>query len=187
MSAPAALRPADVSDAAAVAAVYAPYVLGSVASFEQEPPHADEVARRMLAGPRKPWWVAERDGAVVGYAYASAYRARPAYRWSVETSVYLAANEHRRGTGLALYERLLADVRALGYVSAYAGITLPNPGSVALHERLGFTTAGVFHAAGFKDGAWHDTGWWQRSLCSPPVAPAEPTPWSPERADCSHA
>ncbi len=187
MSGSLSLRPADTGDAAAIAAVYAPYVLGSVASFEQEPPHGEEVARRMLVGPRKPWWLAEREGTVVGYAYASAYRSRPAYRWSVETSVYLTSTEHRQGTGSALYARLIADVTALGYMTAYAGITLPNPGSVGLHERLGFTRAGVFHAAGFKDGAWHDTGWWQLSLREPPDAPAEPTPWSPERADCTHA
>ncbi len=176
------LRPAGGGDAAGIAAVYRPYVTGSVASFELTPPTGEEIAERMHTGVRKPWWVAERDGEVVGYAYASQYSPRLAYRWTVGTSVYLRADEQRRGTGRALYEVLLPVLADLGYVTAYAGITLPNPASVALHERVGFGPVGVFARAGFKDGAWHDAGWWQRSLGEAPVPPGEPLPWTPEQA-----
>lgn len=167
---------------AGIAAVYRPYVTDSVASFEQTPPTEEEIAERMHVGVRKPWWVAVRDGDLVGYAYASQYRRRLAYRWTVETSVYLRPEEQGRGTGRALYEVLLPVLGDLGYVTAYAGITLPNPASVALHEGVGFRPVGVFAQAGFKNGAWHDAGWWQRSLGVAPVPPAEPVPWTPDQA-----
>jgi phosphinothricin acetyltransferase len=173
------IRAADTNDAAACAAVYAPYVEVAVASFEEVPPTAAEMAGRMLAPPRLPWLVATRAGTVVGYAYASHHRARRAYRWSVEVSVYLRASEHGHGTGRALYAELLSVVRALGYVSAFAGITLPNEASVGLHESMGFSPIGVFSSVGFKHGSWHDVGWWQLSLGDPPADPAEPTTWSP--------
>lgn len=175
---PATLRPAASPDAPAVAAVYAPYVTGSVVSFEAEPPDAAEVARRMAARPRLPWLVAERDGVVVGYAYASAHRARAAYRWAVDVSVYLVAAERGRGTGRALYAALLPLLRDLGHTTAHAGITLPNNASVALHEAFGFTPVGVFPAVGHKDGRWHDVGWWRLALVDPPPdEPVEPREW----------
>jgi L-amino acid N-acyltransferase YncA len=178
---PAELRPADVQDAAGIAAVYRPYVTDSVASFEAVPPDAAETARRMLAAPRLPWFVACRDGVVVGYAYAAAHRSRAAYRWSVDCSVYLAAAEQGAGTGRALYERLLPTLRSLGYVSAFAGITQPNPASEGLHAALGFAPVGVYRTVGFKAGRWHDVGWWQLPLGEPPTEPQEPRAWSPER------
>jgi L-amino acid N-acyltransferase YncA len=176
---PAEVRPAEVADAGGIADVYRPYVLDSVASFETVPPDVGELARRMTAAPRLPWFVAGRDGAVVGYAYAAAHRTRAAYRWSVDCSVYLADGERGQGTGRALYQRLLPELRELGYVTAFAGIALPNPGSVGLHTALGFTRVGVYRAAGFKDGRWHDVGWWQLPLREPPAVPAEPAAWSP--------
>lgn len=176
---PIQIRPADIGDAAAIAGVYAPYVDGSVSSFEETPPDAATMAGRMLEPLRLPWLVAARDGEVVGYAYASPHRARRAYRWSVEVSVYLQSSEQGLGTGRALYAVLLPAVRSLGYVTAYAGITLPNPRSVALHEAMGFAAIGVFRGVGFKHGQWHDVGWWQLPLCDAPAAPAEPRAWSP--------
>jgi L-amino acid N-acyltransferase YncA len=176
---PAEVRPADVADAGGIADVYRPYVTGSVASFEAVPPDAAELARRMTAAPRLPWFAACRDGAVVGYAYAAAHRTRAAYRWSVDCSVYLADGERGQGTGRALYQRLLPELRELGYVTAFAGIALPNPGSVGLHTALGFTPVGVYRAAGFKDGRWHDVGWWQLPLGEPPDTPREPAEWVP--------
>ena len=173
------VRPADVADAAGIADVYRPYVTDSVASFETVAPDADELALRMLTAPRLPWFVACRDGAVVGYAYAGRHRSREAYRWSVDCSVYLTAGERGAGTGRALYARLLPELAALGHVTAFAGIALPNDASVGLHSSLGFTPVGVYRAAGFKAGRWHDVGWWQLPLREPPVAPAEPAPWSP--------
>jgi L-amino acid N-acyltransferase YncA len=176
---PAGIRPADVTDATGIAAVYRPYVTDSVASFETVAPDAGEVARRMLAAPRLPWFVACRDGAVVGYAYAGRHRARPAYRWSVDCSVYLDPAERGAGTARALYAQLLPELAALGYVTAFAGIALPNPASVGLHTALGFTPVGVYRAAGYKSGRWHDVGWWQRPLREPPAVPTEPVAWTP--------
>jgi phosphinothricin acetyltransferase len=176
---PAEIRAADVGDAAAIAAVYAPHVESSVVSFEEVAPDADEMRRRMLAAPRLPWYVAIRSGDVVGYCYASHHKTRAAYRWSVDVSVYLAASEHRRGTGRRLYETLLPELAALGYVNAYAGVTLPNPASVGLHEAMGFTPVGVYTGVGFKQGSWHDVGWCQRALTERPAHPDEPRPWSP--------
>jgi L-amino acid N-acyltransferase YncA len=176
---PAGIRPAGVAHAAAIAEVYRPYVTDSVASFETEPPDAAELARRMTAGPRLPWFVATRDGEVVGYAHGSGHRTRAAYRWSVDCSVYLTAGERGAGTGRALYERLLPVLGELGYVTAFAGIALPNPGSVGLHTALGFTPVGVYRSAGFKAGRWHDVGWWQLSLRQPPAEPVEPQVWAP--------
>ena len=172
------VRPATAADAGAIAAVYAPYVTDSAVSFETEPPDAAEITARMSARPRMPWLVAVREGSVVGYCYAGPHRARAAYRWSVEVSVYLSASEHGRGTGRALYQRLLAELRDLGYATAYAGITQPNPASVGLHESLGFTAVGVFRAVGYKDG-WRDVGWWQLSLATPEL-PVEPRTWQPD-------
>ena len=173
------IRPAGPGDAAAIARIYAPYVAGSTASFEQTPPTDGEIARRMQAVPRLPWLLALRAGEPVGSCYAGQYRTRPAYRWSAECSVYIDAAEQGRGTARALYGRLLADLAALGYVQVFAGITLPNPASVRFHEAAGFTPIGVFRNAGFKHGSWCDVGWWQRTLQQPPATPAEPGVWEP--------
>ena len=161
---PAGTKPADVDDAAGIAAVYGHWVTDSVASFETVPPDAAELAARMTAAPRLPWFVACRDGEVVGYAYAAAHRSRAAYRWSVDCSVYLTAGERGAGTGRALYERLLPELRDLGYVTAFAGIALPNPGSVGLHASLGFEPVGTYRRVGFKFDAWHDVAWAQLML-----------------------
>jgi L-amino acid N-acyltransferase YncA len=173
------VRPATDADAAAIAAVYRPYVTDSAISFEAEPPDAGEMVRRMAARPGLPWLVAERDGEVAGYAYASAHRERAAYRWAADVSVYLADTECGRGTGRALYEHLLALLRELGYVAAYAGIALPNPASVGLHESMGFGLVGIYRQVGYKFGRWHDVGWWQLALAEPrPAHPPEPRPWA---------
>ncbi len=174
-----AIRPAAVADAAALAAVYAPYVTAGYASFMEQPPPAAEFEVRIAARPRLPWFVAVASGTVLGFAYASQHRARAAYRWSVDCSVYLGDGVHRRGIGRALYEVLVPEVRALGYVSAYAGIALPNAASVGLHEAMGFTSVGVYRSVGFKFGSWRDVGWWQLALCEPPAVPAEPREWQP--------
>ena len=177
------VRAAAAADTPAVAAIYAPLVTSSAVTFEEQPPRPDEIGRRMLAPPRLPWLVGDDDGRVAGYAYASAHRARPAYRWSAECSVYLDPAYQGRGLGRRLYERLIAEIGGLGYRSLYAGIALPNPASVGLHEALGFTPAGVFRDVGYKLGAWRDVGWWQFALTGPSGpdgtdgAPAEPRPW----------
>jgi phosphinothricin acetyltransferase len=173
----AAIRLAAAADAAAVAAVYAPYVRDTVITFEIEPPDAAEMGRRLAAvGERFPWLVACDGAGLLGYAYAGEHRSRAAYRWDVDVAVYLLPRAHRRGIGRALYARLFALLRLQGYVNAYAGITLPNAASVGLHEALGFVPVGVYRGVGHKCGAWHDVGWWALRLQAPPASPAEPLP-----------
>jgi phosphinothricin acetyltransferase len=147
------------ADAAACAAIYAPYVTGTATSFEDVPPSPEEMARRIsAAAATHAWLVAERpDGELLGYAYGTPFRARPAYRWSTEVSVYLAVEAPRRaGAGRALYDSLLAMLTARGYHRAFAGVALPNDASVALHRAVGFEEVGVERRVGFKLGAWHD-------------------------------
>ena len=156
------IRLAVADDAAAVAALYAPYVTASAVSFEGEAPDAEEMAKRIAGGGALyPWLIAEdEDGTLLGYAYACAFRARIAYRFSVETSVYVAEGGHGRGTGAALYGALLPLIEAQGFTQAIAAISLPNPASVRLHERLGFERAGTYRQVGWKLGGWHDVGLW---------------------------
>ncbi len=162
-------------DAAACAAIYAPHVASGVASFEEQAPGEQEMARRIeRCSATHAWLVSERDGEVVGYAYANPHRERAAYRWSAEASVYVAAGQERRGIGRELYEALFGLLSRQGIVTVLAGITLPNDASVRLHESLGFAPSGVFRHIGFKACAWHDVGWWQLELSPPPPAPREP-------------
>ena len=158
-----AIRDVAIGDAAAIRAIYAPFVESSPATFETEVPplaaYEDAITDR-----RYPWLVADRDGEVLGYARAYEHRPRPAYQWAAETAVYL--RESARGTGLGrrLVVELLSVLEQRGFVIAVAAITLPNPASVGLFESLGFTHVGTFEKVGFKLGAWHDVGWWQRRL-----------------------
>ena len=169
------LRRASPEDAAAIAAIYAPYVTASAVSFETEPPDADAMRARIEAGGELyPWLVAEEEGEVLGYAYASAFRARPAYRYVVETSVYLAGGAQGRGIGTALYGALIRTLEAQGFAQAIGAITLPNAPSVRLHEALGFVQAGTYRQVGWKMGAWHDVGLWQRALAPATDPPREP-------------
>lgn len=173
------IRTATADDAAAIAAIYAPMVEQTPASFEETPPDAAEIERRMRARPALPWLVAQTSDRVVGYAYAVQHRQRAAYRWCADSSVYVEASHHGRGVGRMLYERLIEEMTELGYVSLFAGIALPNDASVGLHEAMGFRAVGVYRRVGFKHGQWRDVGWWQRMLVDPPSSPAEPRPWSP--------
>ena len=162
-------------DADAVASIYRPAVESSIASFEVVPPDAAEMSRRM-AGilARTPWLIMEDGKAPVGYAYAGPHRERPGYRWSVDISVYVAADLHGRGLGRRLYDELLSILRRQGFVNAYAGIALPNPASVALHEGIGMNLVGVYERVGFKFGAWHDVAWYGLRLSDFVGAPPEP-------------
>lgn len=170
------LRLADASrDAEAVAAIYRPAVERTVASFEEVAPDPTEMAGRIRATlARFPWLVAEREGAVVGYAYAGAHRERPGYRWSTNVSVYVDPARHGRGIGRALYDRLFDLLRRQGFVNAYAGIALPNPASVALHTAMGMREVARYERVGWKFGAWHDVAWFWLRLAEPQDAPEEP-------------
>jgi phosphinothricin acetyltransferase len=176
------IRSADAHrDAAACAVIYAPHVVESATSFEEDPPSATEFVDRIAhTTMTHPWLVAERDGAVVGFAYACSHRARPAYRWAADVSVYVAEGHRGLGCGRALYGELLERLRGQRFQIACAGITLPNESSVALHERFGFLPVGVYRRIGWKAGDWRDVGWWQLDL--QPASgdrPAEPLPPQP--------
>lgn len=168
-------RIATVDDAAAIAAVYAPYVRDTATSFETGAPDAAELALRIeRIGSQYPWLAASSGGRVIGYAYACENRSRAAYRWSVDTAVYLDVSAQRKGIGRELYRRLFALLRAQGYVNAFAGIALPNAASVGLHEAMGFKLIGVYRRVGYKLGAWHDVGWWQLVIAEGAENPREP-------------
>jgi phosphinothricin acetyltransferase len=169
------IRPVALADAAAIAAIYHPYVTDTVITFELDPPDAAEMRRRIeTVTATHPWLVAEHEGAVVGYAFGSTYRSRAAYRWVAETGIYLSADAHGLGLGRTLYEALLDALSARGFVAAMGVMTAGNPASTALHERLDFFHAGTQPGIGFKHGAWHDVVFWQRDLAPRTDAPAEP-------------
>jgi len=174
------IRPADPDrDAAACAAIYAPSVESTPISFELTPPDAAEFAHRIEKyAATHQFLVAEDDGEVVGYAYACRWRERPAYDWAVEVSVYVDPARKGEGVGRALYAELLDRLRAQGFRVAVAGITLPNPASVALHERMGFASIGALREVGWKLGGWHDVGYWQL-LLAPDAADPPPPPLAP--------
>lgn len=179
MSLPPALlvRDATAADAAACAAIYAPFVLGTAVSFESDPPDEAEVARRIAAAQERHGWLVadgDGDGDVAGYAYATAWRARAAYRWTCETSVYVGPGRQGSGVGRALYEALLEQLARRGFRTAVAGMTLPNPASAGLHAALGFTRTGVLARVGWKHGRWHDVAFYQRGLGPEPYGPGEP-------------
>ena len=149
--------------------MYRPFVEQSTVSFETVSPSVEEFAARItkaVAGWE--WLVADQQGQLLGYAYASSHRERAAYRWSVEVSAYVNPARQREGVGMALYERLLASLASRGFCNAFAGITLPNEASVALHRKAGFVPVGVFKSVGRKFGQWQDVAWFQRVLRESP-------------------
>ena len=159
------VRSATSADACQLLEIYRPIVLDSAVSFETIPPTQEEFARRIEATNKThAWLVAEAPSRVAGYAYATPHRSRDAYRYSVETSVYVHSDCRGQGVGTLLYRRLLKVLAELDYYHAYAGITLPNPASVTLHESLGFEAVGVFRSIGFKFNEWHDVSWWYRQI-----------------------
>ena len=170
------LRAATSGDAAAMSEIYAPFVSASAVSFETEPPDAEAMRGRIEGGEGLYPWIAAEDeaGTLAGYAYAAAFRPRPAYRFAVETSLYLAPPFHGQGIGRRLYRSLLETLEAQRFAQAIAAISLPNLPSVRLHEALGFTPAGSYRQVGYKLGGWHDVGLWQRPLATPVDPPTEP-------------
>ena len=172
------LRLADPesSDPAAIAAIYAPWVLDSTVSFELEVPGPDEIARRIVATSQFfPWLILEDEGRILAYAYASRWRGRPAYDWICETSIYVAGDAMGTGHGRRIYGALLEILAAQGFVWAYGIISLPNPGSQAFHARMGFEHMACFSEVGFKQGRWCDLDWWRLRLNSG-EAPRSPRP-----------
>ena len=159
------IRSATAADAPAILAIYAPIVRDTIISFETEVPTVHEIAERIDSTLETyPYLVAEANGAMAGFAYAGQHRARSGYQWSVDVTVYVAAQARRLGVARALYGRLLPMLAERQFHAAFAGIALPNPASVGLHEAMGFAPVGIYREVGFKLGRWCDVGWWQRLL-----------------------
>jgi L-amino acid N-acyltransferase YncA len=172
----ASIRLATGRDAEQIAAIYAPNVTDTIISFELEPPTAEEMRRRIeVTLQRYPWLVCERQGQVLGYAYAGAHGSRAAYQWSVDVSVYVHGGARRRRVGRAVYASLFAALELQGFYNIYAGATLPNPASIGLHESVGFKRVGVYRGVGYKLGAWHDVVWWHLPLREKVADPDPPT------------
>ncbi|WP_096389706.1 GNAT family N-acetyltransferase [Halopenitus persicus] len=191
------VRVATPEDAQAIRDIYAPFVEETPIAFRTDPPTAAAVADDIEGTTETyPWLVVERidedgergrdpgtvdeseSGAVIGYASASRLRGTAAYRWTVEPSVYVADGHRGSGVGSTLYAALFGVLRAQGFVNVYAATTLPNPASVALHERFGFDPVGTFPSVGYKRGEWHDVRWWYRTLGEQPADPDPPMPFA---------
>lgn len=178
------VRLAEPSDAADIVSIYGPYCDSAIVSFEVVAPTLDQMRERISSVTAAyPWLVAETEGKVVGYVYASRHHERAAYRWSVDVAVYIAPSRQRAGVGRVLYEALFTILRAQGFFKAFAGITLPNPASIGLHESLGFRPAGLLRGVGHKFGKWLDVGWWQLDLQVERDAPSDPVPFRFFRSD----
>jgi len=174
------IRLAGEADAEQIASIYRPYVEQSRISFEEFAPDPTEIVRRM-SGPIHPWLVAEDDGRILGYASTSPMRDRSAYRWSVETGIYLAPEAQGCGLGRKLLSAHLDLLERQGFVTIVAGIALPNEASVALHEKLGFTLSGIERGVGYKLGQWVDVGRWQKDLAPREAVPEGPQPYAEVR------
>jgi L-amino acid N-acyltransferase YncA len=171
------IRLATLEDAGGIQAIYAPFCQESPVSFETVPPTVEDMVVRISSVTATyPWLVATANREIRGYAYAGQHRARAAYRWAVDVAIYLHPDWRGQGLGQLLYTELFTLLRRQGFYKAYAGITLPNPASVALHQSLGFSLVGVFHGAGYKAGAWHDVSWWELALLPETANPADPLP-----------
>jgi phosphinothricin acetyltransferase len=169
------MRIAAADDAAQILEIYAPFCVATPISFETEAPSLEEIGRRVSSTLEFfPWLIAEESGRVVGYAYGSRHRERAAYRWSADVSVYVREEARGKGVGRALYTSLFAILRLQGIHNILAGITLPNPPSVALHETMGLRPIGLYQQIGYKCGKWHDVGWWQLALPPGGGEPLEP-------------
>ena len=172
------IRLAHPDDAEAVAAIYAPIVLETTISFEWVPPTAEAFRERIVKTLAKyPWLVAvDASDEVAGFVYASSHRDPPSYQWSVNTSVFIRDDCRGQGVGKALYAELFRQLVTLGYYRAFAGVALPNPASVSLHESVGFKPLGVYEKVGFKFGAWRDVAWFKKDLQQDARDPSPPRP-----------
>ncbi len=164
---------ACADDAAAIRDIYSYYVTDTSITFEIDVPSVDEMRERIIDYSKQfPWLVLEREGEIVAYAYATPFKTRAAYRWSVESSIYVHRDHCGNGTGKKLYLELFAHLKTIGVLNIIGGITLPNEASVGIHEKLGFKFVGRFPEVGFKQGKWWDVGYYQLTLPKP-VAPEE--------------
>ena len=182
------IRVATLDDAQEVLEIYAPFCVATPVSFETEVPSLEEIQRRISTTlDFFPWLICEEGGHVLGYAYASRHRERAAYRWSADVSVYVREDARGKGVGRALYTSLFAILRLQRIHNILAGITLPNPASVAVHEAMGLRRIGLYKSIGYKCGEWHDVGWWQLALPPREGVPLEPLsfPSIRNRVECA--
>lgn len=169
------IRLATIYDAEQILEIYAPYVETTNISFETIVLSKEEMEtriKRILEN--NPWIVFEEDKYILGYAYASKHRERAAYKWAVDTSIYIRQDHRGKGIGKALYTALISILKLQGYCNVYAGICLPNEASVGLHEYFGFKKIAHFNKVGYKFGQWHDVGWWELFLKQHKLKPSEP-------------
>ncbi len=173
------IRLATPTDAEGILNIYAPYIEATSLTFETAVPTVEEFAQRINHYLENwPWLVCEVDGKIAGYAYASRYRERVAYQWSVECSVYIHDDFQKAGVGRALYTALFAILQKQGFNNVYAVINLPNDKSVAFHESLGFHYFATYEKVGYKLGQWKNVGWWQLQLNEYGDEPAAPIKFS---------
>ena len=159
------IRMASVKDAEVLLQIYAPYCTDTVISFEYEVPALEEFVERIQTIQKKyPYLVAVQEGKIVGYAYASQHKSRAAYQWNVETSIYMDRNYQSNGVGSLLYEKLIELLRKQNIRNVYACVTLPNEKSERIHAKFGFKLIGRFRDTGYKCGAWHEVGWFEKRL-----------------------
>ncbi len=172
------IRLAVPSDSNSILSIYSHYITETPITFETEVPAEKEIKKRIEnTSQNYPWIVFEVDSAITGYAYASQHRTRAAYQWAVEVSIYLDINSRGKGIGKMLYSTLFKILKAQGFYKAYAGITLPNPASIGVHEYFGFRKIGVYKSVGFKMGKWHDVEWWDLQLNETQPSPAPFVPF----------
>ncbi len=165
MALPVGIRPVTLADAAQIQQIYAPFVRDTAVSFEDAVPSVDEMATRIdRTIATHPFYVAECEGEVLGYAYAGEHRSRAAYRYSVDVTAYVHPTAQRRGVGRRLYGALFEALSGAGFHRAYAGVALPNDASIGLHKAVGFELVGIYRDVGSKFGRWHDVAWWQRPV-----------------------
>lgn len=173
------VRPAQLSDAQRMLDIYAPNILHSFVTFENEVPEATVFAQRIAHYEQRfPWLVYDVDGTIAGYVYASPHRDRAAYQWCCESSIYMHESFKGRGAGKVLYQTLFHLLKLQGLRRVYAGITLPNEASVRLHDGLGFQWLATYDHVGYKMGEWKDVGWWQLQLNPLDALPQPPTPFT---------
>ncbi|MBL7670805.1 MAG: GNAT family N-acetyltransferase [Bdellovibrionaceae bacterium] len=168
------IKAATFKDAQAILDIYSPYIHDKGVTFETSLPSLTEMERRITENSKLGYFVCELNGQVIGYAYASKHRERAAYQWCCEVSAYVNEKYHGKMVASGLYSHLFRQLKDLGYVNVYAGITLPNEKSVRFHEAIGFKYIGTYEKIGFKLERWHDVGWWGFRLQEPPVSPEKP-------------
>jgi len=174
------IRPVKREDAVQIAEIYRPYCEESCISFEEVAPEAPEMEARIEKITRRfPYLVDEVGGRIAGYSYAAPHREKAAYRWAVESTIYVRGDFHGKGVGRGLYAELFRRLRRQGLIKAYAGILVPNPASQGFHEAMGFTLVGIYRKVGYKLGAWRDVGWWELTLLPQADDPTPPPPATP--------